>query len=332
MSISDLASKNNHKYTPAEPPHGHHLADDLPLMAAQLGLQRRKALAWLGSAAAAGPAMLLAGCGGGGGSDSGSTASLAGLVAASGTTATTTSGTTTSGSSTSSSSSGSTSTTTSSSCTALPGETAGPYPADGTNTSSGSTSDILTASGIVRSDIRSSFISTTTQAAGVQMTLTLTLANTSSSCAPLSGYAIYLWHCDRDGNYSLYSAPAESYLRGVQVTDSNGQVTFTTIFPACYSGRWPHIHFEVFQSLSTATTGRNSVLTSQLAMPSAVCSAVYPYATGYTNSVANFAAISLSTDNVFGDNTAAQIAAMTPSMSGSVSVGYTAAATIGIAR
>jgi protocatechuate 3,4-dioxygenase beta subunit len=38
----------------------------------------------------------------------------------------------------------------------------------------------------------------------------------------------------------------ESYLRGVQVTDSNGQVTFTTIYPACYSGRWPHIHFEVF--------------------------------------------------------------------------------------
>ncbi|WP_432729278.1 intradiol ring-cleavage dioxygenase [Variovorax sp. W6] len=336
MSISDCEPKHKrkHQHAPAEPMHGHHLADDLPLMAAQLGLQRRKALAWLGSAAAAGPAMLLAGCGGGGSSDSGS-ASLAGLVAASGTTSTATSGTATTGSSTistGSSSSSSSSSTTSSSCTALPGETAGPYPADGTNTSSGSTSDILTASGIVRSDIRSSFIGTTTQAAGVQVALTLTLANTSSSCAPLSGYAIYLWHCDRDGNYSLYSAPTESYLRGVQVTDSNGQVTFTTIFPGCYSGRWPHIHFEVFQSLSTATTGKNAILTSQLAMPSAVCSAVYPYATGYTKSVANFAAISLSTDNVFGDNTAAQIAAMTPAMSGSVSAGYTATATIGIAR
>lgn len=312
--------------------HGHHLADDLPLMAAQLGLQRRRALAWLGSAAAAGPALLLSGCGGGGGGSDAS-GSLAGLVAASGTTsATTTTPATSTSSSGSSTTTGSSTSSSSSSCTALPGETAGPYPADGTNSSSGSTSDILTSSGIVRSDIRSSFLGTTTQAGGVQTTLTLTLLNTSSSCAPLSGYAIYLWHCDRDGNYSLYSAPTESYLRGVQVTDSNGQVTFTTIFPGCYSGRWPHMHFEVFQSLSTATTGKNSILTSQLAMPSAVCSAVYPYATGYTSSVANFAAVSLSTDNVFGDNTSAQIAAMTPAMSGSVAAGYTATATIGIAR
>lgn len=188
------------------------------------------------------------------------------------------------------------------------------------------------ASGIVRSDIRSSFISTTTQAPGVLTTLTLTLVNTNSSCAPLAGYAIYLWHCDRDGNYSLYTAAAESYLRGVQVTDANGQVTFTTIFPGCYAGRWPHMHFEVFASLATATTGRNAVLTSQLAMPSAACSAVYPYATGYTTSVNNFAAVSLTTDNVFSDNTAAQIAAMTPAMTGSITAGYTATATIGIAR
>ncbi|WP_240651375.1 MULTISPECIES: intradiol ring-cleavage dioxygenase [unclassified Variovorax] len=323
--------KHGRRHAVAEPVHGHNLADDLPLMAAQLGLQRRRALAWLGSAAAAGPALLLGGCGGGGGGSDASS-SLAGLVAASGTTSASTTTPATSTSSSSTTTGSSTSSSSSSSCTALPGETAGPYPADGTNSSSGSTSDILTASGIVRSDIRSSFLGTTTQAGGVQTTLTLTLLNTSSSCAPLSGYAIYLWHCDRDGNYSLYSAPTESYLRGVQVTDSNGQVTFTTIFPGCYSGRWPHIHFEVFQSLSTATTGKNSVLTSQLAMPSAVCSAVYPYATGYTKSVANFAAISLSTDNVFGDNTSAQIAAMTPTMSGSVAAGYTATATIGIAR
>lgn len=322
MSVHDSHSRQEpHAFI--EPAHGHHLADDLPRISALL--ERRRALAWLGSGAA-GSALLLAGCGGGGSDGS----SLAGLTS---TTGTTTTGSTATSTTSSSSSSGSTSTTTSSSsCTAAASETAGPYPADGTNTSSGATSDVLTASGIVRSDIRSSFISSTTQAQGVLTTLTLTLVNTNSSCAPLSGYAIYLWHCDRDGNYSLYTAAAESYLRGVQVTDANGQVTFTTIFPGCYSGRWPHMHFEVFASLAAATTGRNAVLTSQLAVPSAACSAVYPYATGYTTSVNNFAAVSLSTDNVFSDNTSAQMAAMTPTMTGSISAGYTATATIGIAR
>jgi protocatechuate 3,4-dioxygenase beta subunit len=213
----------------------------------------------------------------------------------------------------------------------LPAETAGPYPADGTNTASGSTSDVLTASGIVRSDIRSSFIGSSTVAQGVALTVTLTLENTNASCAALAGYAIYLWHCDISGNYSLYTASTESYLRGVQVTDSAGQVSFTTIFPACYSGRWPHMHFEVFGSLASATTGKNAILTSQLAMPSDVCNAIYPNVTGYSASVSRLAAISLAADNVFGDNTAAQLAAMTPTMSGSVNAGYTARAVIGLA-
>ncbi|MGJ7531867.1 MULTISPECIES: intradiol ring-cleavage dioxygenase [unclassified Variovorax] len=301
--------------------HGHSLAEDLPRMEAQL-LERRRALLWLSSSA------LLASCGGGGGSDS----SGASALTAAAVSAAATSGTTAASTSTTSSTSTSTTTTTSSSaCPALPAETSGPYPADGTNTASGSTSDVLTASGIVRSDIRSSFISSSTVAQGVALTITLTLQNTNASCAGLSGYAIYLWHCDRSGNYSLYTAAAESYLRGVQITDSAGQVSFTTIFPACYSGRWPHMHFEVFTSLSAATTGKNSVLTSQLAMPSDVCNAIYPNVTGYSASVANLAAVSLSTDNVFGDNTAAQIAAMTPTMSGSATAGYTARAVIGLA-
>lgn len=293
---------HQHDLLPGEAEHGHSLAEDLPLISAQL-LRRRQALGWLAGAAA--PAFLLAGCGGG---SSGSSSS----------------GTTTSSSSSSSSSSGA--------CIADPQETAGPYPADGTNSSSGATSDVLTASGIVRSDIRSSFISSSTVAPGVPLTLTLTLVNTNASCAALSGYAIYLWHCDRGGLYSLYTAPTESYLRGVQVTDSAGQVTFTTIFPACYAGRWPHMHFEIFSSLATATVGTNSVLTSQLAMPSAVCSAVFPNATGYSQSVTNFAAVSIASDGVFGDNSAAQIAAMTPTFTGSVAAGYTATATIGVAR
>lgn len=218
-------------------------------------------------------------------------------------------------------------------CVADPQETAGPYPADGTNTATGATSNALTATGIVRSDIRPSLISSTIVAQGVQVTLTLTVVNVNAACAPLAGYAVYLWHCDRAGAYSLYgSAAAESYLRGVGVTDANGQVTFTTIFPGCYDGRWPHMHFEIFSSLAAATGGRFAVLTSQLAMPSATSSAVYSGASGYTSSVTNFARVSLNSDGIFGDNTAAQNTAMTPTFTGSVAAGYTAAATIGIAR
>ena len=91
----------------------------------------------------------------------------------------------------------------------------------------------------------------------MKLAITLTVANVNAACVPLAGYAVYLWHCDRTGNYSLYgTAAGESYLRGVQVTDANGRVTFTTIFPARYDGRWPHIHFEVFSTLSNALSGR----------------------------------------------------------------------------
>ncbi len=306
------------------PDHGHGLAEDLVRIE-----QRRRAMSWL--AASAGAGLLLAG-GAALGAPRGQQAP--GGMPGGGTSAGSRPGGS-SGSGTSSgsgSSSGSSSSSSSSSCTDYASETNGPYPADGTNTASGSTSDVLTASGVVRSDIRSSFLGSSTVAQGVPLAFTLTLVNTNASCAALSGYAVYVWHCDRDGLYSLYTVPSESYLRGVQVTDANGQVTFTSIFPACYSGRWPHIHMEIFSSLASATSGRNAVLISQLALPSAACSAVYSGASGYTSSQRNFASISIASDNVFGDNSSAQIAAMTPALSGSVSGGYSGSATVGLAR
>jgi protocatechuate 3,4-dioxygenase beta subunit len=218
-------------------------------------------------------------------------------------------------------------------CVIDPTETNGPYPADGTNTSNGLTSNALTAANVVRSDLRPSFIgSSTAVAGGVQLTLTLTVVNVNSSCAPLAGYAVYLWHCDRDGKYSLYDLPNESYLRGVGVTDANGQVTFTTIFPGCYAGRWPHIHFEVFSSLSNATSGRYAALVSQLALPAAACTDVYNNTTGYSTSVRNLSGVSIAGDNVFGDNSSAQIAQQTPAITGSAAAGYAATAMIGLAR
>lgn len=196
----------------------------------------------------------------------------------------------------------------------IPEETAGPYPGDGTNGA-----NALALDGIVRSDIRTSLEGASGQAEGVLLRVRLTIQD--SSCTPLEGYAVYIWHCDREGRYSMYSAGAENenYLRGVLETDADGVVEFTTIFPACYPGRWPHIHFEVYSGLAAATSGRNSVATSQLALPKASCDDVFE-TTGYEASVNNLAALSLASDGVFRDGVSLQTAAMT----GTVAAGYEA--------
>ncbi|MEI9931063.1 MAG: hypothetical protein WDM89_11090 [Rhizomicrobium sp.] len=216
-------------------------------------------------------------------------------------------------------------------CVADAPEIAGPFPADGTNHASGETSDVLTESGVVRSDVRRSFLTTTTKAKGVQVHLKLKLVNTNAQCSPLVGYAAYFWHCDRDGLYSLYTIPQESYLRGVQVSDENGDLDFKTVFPGCYPGRWPHMHLEIFTSLAQATNGRNSLLTTQLALPADVCGNVYDNAKGYSGSIDPFSHITLQTDQCFGDNTKAQNRVMTPKFKGSIDDGYVATATVGIA-
>lgn len=273
---------------------------------------RRQSIRWLATAGT----FALIGCGG---SESGSSSS----------TTTTSSGSTSTGSGTSTgTTTGSSGTTT---CIADPTETNGPYPADGSNSRNGTVVNVLTASGIVRNDIRSSFGSSTTTAAGVYMTLTITLVDVNNSCAPLAGYAIYIWHCNATGQYSLYDLPAENYLRGVAVTDANGQVTFTSIFPGCYAGRYPHIHFEVYRSLSTATAYANRLLVSQFAMPASQCSTVYASASGYGSSASNFSSISVANDNVFGDNSSAQIAQQTISMTGDITNGYTGTVLVGLA-
>lgn len=213
-------------------------------------------------------------------------------------------------------------TTTDGDLTEVPDETGGPYPADGSNGV-----NVLDDSGIVRSDIRSSFGSSTTTAEGVPLTIQLTVRDASTGDA-MAGAAVYLWHCDRDGNYSLYSRGVEdeNYLRGVQQLDANGTATFTSIYPACYSGRWPHIHFEVYADVDTAVANGPIVKTSQIALPKEANDAVYA-TSGYEQSVRNQSQVSLAGDNVFGDDGGIhQIA----SMSGSISAGYTAALTIGV--
>jgi protocatechuate 3,4-dioxygenase beta subunit len=196
----------------------------------------------------------------------------------------------------------------------LPEETSGPYPGDGSNGA-----NVLNQSGIVRSDITSSFGSSTTKAEGVPLNITMTINDFANNEAPLAGGAVYVWHCDREGRYSLYSqgVSGENYLRGVQETDNRGQVKFTTIFPACYSGRWPHIHFEVYPSLAKATNSANKIATSQMALPDATCQAVYA-TSGYEQSLRNMSRVSLDSDNVFSDGYDLQM----PTVTGDPPSGY----------
>lgn len=291
--------------------HDHGLEYDLETLLKR-DTSRRQMLKWLALGGAA--ALPMIGCGGGSDGTSGTTSS---------TTSSTTTG------SSGSSSSGASGSTSSSACSVIPEETAGPYPGDGSNSNGSGIANVLAQSGIVRSDIRSSFGTAGTDVApGVPLTIKLSLVNTNSSCAVLAGYAIYLWHCTRDGLYSMYSAgvTGENFLRGVQETDASGNVTFTTIFPGCYSGRMPHVHFEVYPSLAKATSSSSKVKTSQFTFPMATLNEAYT-ATGYGSSVTNLAQISYATDNVFSDGTSLQMA----TMSGDVNTGYTATLQIGIA-
>lgn len=207
---------------------------------------------------------------------------------------------------------GGTSTTTGSgtSCSVIPEETAGPYPGDGSNGV-----NVLSQSGVVRSDIRSSFGSSTTTATGSPLEIVLKVLDTSNSCNPLVGAAVYLWHANIDGKYSMYSQGVtnENYLRGVQETDSNGEVHFTSIFPGCYDGRWPHLHFEVYPSVAKAVAAGNKLRTSQMAMPQDVCQQVYA-TSGYSQSITNLSRVSLKTDNVFSDGYSLQLGTMTGSV------------------
>jgi hypothetical protein len=114
------------------------------------------------------------------------------------------------------------------SCATIPAETADPFPGDRSNSLSGTTVNALALCGIVRSDRRSSLPASLGSAAGIPLTIRLQLVNTNASCASLAGRAVYLWHCDRNGNYSMYSngVTAQKYLRGAQVSDRDGMVVF----------------------------------------------------------------------------------------------------------
>lgn len=215
-------------------------------------------------------------------------------------------------------------------CTVPDRETAGPYPGDGTNARAGQTVNVLGQGGVERSDITRSFGGYSGAAEGVPLVLDVSFVNVNAACLPVQGLAFYLWHCDAAGEYSLYTVPEANWLRGVQISDGQGRVRFATVLPGCYDGRWPHMHFEVFRSTADAVSGRQALLTSQFALPQDVIAPIYATDPRYSASVANLKRITLATDNVFRDNSAAAMQVMTLAMSGD-GTGLAAAATVGLA-
>ena len=195
--------------------------------------------------------------------------------------------------------SGSTTTTapgsTNAACAVTPSETAGPFP---------SLADFF------RSDIREG-------KAGTQLTLTLKVVNTNASCAAVPNANVEIWHVDAAGNYSQYgSQSAQTFLRGIQPTNSNGEVTFTTIYPGWYQGRATHIHAEV-------TINGVSRKVTQIAFPETVNNTVYrsgAYASRGVNPMSN------ASDGIFADSLSSEL--VTPT--GDPASGYNASFQIAV--
>ncbi|GAA1158766.1 intradiol ring-cleavage dioxygenase [Ornithinicoccus hortensis] len=203
----------------------------------------------------------------------------------------------------------------------IPEETNGPYPADGTQDV-----NVLTESGIVRQDITTS-LDGGSSVDGVALTMTF-LVHDMVNDQPFEGVAVYAWQCDAEGRYSMYTQGVEdeTWLRGIQVADSDGMVSFSTIVPGCYSGRWPHIHFEVYPDVDSATDVGNVIATSQVAFPEDILTEIYTRSE-YAGSAENMAAVgSVEQDMIFADSLDQQM----PTISGDVDSGYIATLTVNV--
>lgn len=192
-------------------------------------------------------------------------------------------------------------------CVVTPTETEGPFPTK-------------VPTSYVRSDIKKG------DNIGINMDAKIKIVNANNSCAPLAGVLVDIWHCDVEGNYSQYGATqmqsanyqSANWYRGRQVTDSNGLVTFKTIFPGWYMGRATHIHVHVYDA-----TGK-SLLVTQIAFQDSLCIEIntngkqYGYKKGTSGYTYN------NSDNVFSDGVDKEMSIVT----GSMSVGYEMNSTI----
>jgi protocatechuate 3,4-dioxygenase beta subunit len=175
-------------------------------------------------------------------------------------------------------------------CTLIPTETEGPFPLDLTENSY-----------YFRNNV-------TEDRTGAPFKIRLKILG-QDNCTPMTNVRVNIWHCDKDGIYSGYAggmnqggSTSTQWLRGYQMTDANGEVEFTSIFPGWYSGRICHIHFKVTVSSTYAAV---SQLTFDIPTKNAVYAA---FPSLYTKGADP---MTIAADNVFSDGVTYQTATLT---------------------
>jgi protocatechuate 3,4-dioxygenase beta subunit len=122
-------------------------------------------------------------------------------------------------------------------CVVTPQQTEGPYFVD---------------TRLNRSDLRLD-PSTNQRSEGVPVSLAIAVAAVGgNACSPIAGAMVDVWQCDALGVYSdvrdtngFFDTRGKQFLRGYQLTDSQGKAEFLTVYPGWYAGRTVHIHFKV---------------------------------------------------------------------------------------
>ncbi|MBX3040912.1 MAG: intradiol ring-cleavage dioxygenase [Bdellovibrionaceae bacterium] len=215
-------------------------------------------------------------------------------------------------------------------CSVIPSETDGPYPAHSDERGV----NYLSQPGAVRRDIRGSLISSQypglAVAVGVPLTMRMRIVDATKGCSPLEGAAVYVWHCDGRGDYSMYNeaVKTETYLRGVQIADQDGWVEFETIYPGCYESRAVHIHFDVFKDAKLAVDNKSIAKISQFAFPDEVSAEVYGRnKEQYPNGLENLNQNPLNEDSIFADGYDLQVASI---RSGTATAGLVAEISVAV--
>jgi protocatechuate 3,4-dioxygenase beta subunit len=166
-----------------------------------------------------------------------------------------------------------------------------------TGTTTGGASCVLTAAltegpffvdeKLNRSDLRTD-PGTGAVAAGIPLELAFNVSRVANNaCTPLTSAYLDVWHCDSTGTYSDVSGSSRKFLRGYQITDANGVVAFTTIYPGWYSGRAVHIHFKLRLYAGSSKTYE---FTSQFFFDDSLTDSVYtqsPYSSRGSRSTRN---------------------------------------------
>jgi len=162
------------------------------------------------------------------------------------------------------------------------------YPHDRALQPGQSLAHLWAGAGLIRTDITTGFNGMPGTANGVPVDLNLTFQSASDWRSPLARHAVYVWHADATGEYSVFNRPDTNYLRGIGITDARGRVRFQTIYPGTYRGRAPHIHFEVYRSLDALRLGAPSLIRSRILFPDIISRSVYTRHPAYADSMKKY--------------------------------------------